>query len=183
MKRAIFVRHAKSSWKYPELQDIERPLNKRGLRDGPVMARKMSPFAKDLTVVQPAAQDHAILSAFAREDTIILTSPANRALSTARFFAIELKIPLEEIGIIDELYMASKREVINILESINSSSDCAIIFGHNPTQTSLINYFGKDIDNVPTCGAFVVDSESETWKDFTDHDCTIKAYYYPKMFI
>ena len=166
MKRAIFVRHAKSSWKFPELRDIERPLNKRGLRDGPIMASKMAVFSSEF-----------------EEDPLIVTSPANRALSTARFFAAELKIPFEDIQIVEDLYMASRREVIDVLESLDADSGCVYMFGHNPTQTSLINFFGKDVYNVPTCGAFVVDSEADSWSEFTDAPHTIKAYFFPKMFV
>ncbi|NJN77631.1 MAG: hypothetical protein HC803_04300 [Saprospiraceae bacterium] len=41
MKTVLFIRHAKSSWKDVNLKDIERPLNKRGLRDAPFMGRKL----------------------------------------------------------------------------------------------------------------------------------------------
>jgi phosphohistidine phosphatase len=37
MKTLYLARHAKSSWKHPELSDIERPLNKRGKRDAPII--------------------------------------------------------------------------------------------------------------------------------------------------
>ena len=42
MKRLIVMRHAKSSWKHPELSDHERPLNKRGRRDSPRVARALT---------------------------------------------------------------------------------------------------------------------------------------------
>ncbi|MGA0231726.1 MAG: SixA phosphatase family protein [Saprospiraceae bacterium] len=38
MKEVLLIRHAKSSWEYPHLPDLERPLNQRGLRDAPFMA-------------------------------------------------------------------------------------------------------------------------------------------------
>ena len=41
-KKLILMRHAKSSWKFPELSDHQRPLNKRGIRDAP----RMGSFAK-----------------------------------------------------------------------------------------------------------------------------------------
>ena len=37
MKELLVLRHAKSSWKHPELDDHDRPLNKRGKRDAPRM--------------------------------------------------------------------------------------------------------------------------------------------------
>jgi phosphohistidine phosphatase len=39
MKSALLPCHAKSSWKHPELADHDRPLNKRGKRDAPLMGR------------------------------------------------------------------------------------------------------------------------------------------------
>ena len=37
MKTLYLNRHAKSSWSDSSLDDIDRPLNKRGLRDAPLM--------------------------------------------------------------------------------------------------------------------------------------------------
>ena len=39
MKSVLILRHAKSSWKHPDLPDHDRPLNKRGKRDAPLMGR------------------------------------------------------------------------------------------------------------------------------------------------
>ena len=163
MKRSIFVRHAKSSWDNPSLRDIERPLNKRGLSDAPLMASRMKSYALP--------------------NTIIVSSPANRAYSTARYFAKEIQISFDDVLQIEDLYMASRWEVVKVVENLPDEVDCAFIFGHNPCQTSLINFFGADsVHNVPTCGAFVVDSDCEHWSDFIDTKPKIKAYYYPKMF-
>ena len=41
VKDVCFVRHAKSNWDQPGLDDYSRPLDSRGLRDGPLMAQKM----------------------------------------------------------------------------------------------------------------------------------------------
>ena len=41
MKRLLVLRHAKSSWKEQDLEDHERPLNKRGKHDAPRMGRLM----------------------------------------------------------------------------------------------------------------------------------------------
>jgi len=39
MKSVLILRHAKSSWKHPDLADHDRPLNKRGKRDAPLIGR------------------------------------------------------------------------------------------------------------------------------------------------
>ena len=77
MKTIYLVRHAKSSWKYPNLDDFERPLNKRG--------RKNAPFMGTILKKLKVAPD------------LILSSPANRASMTARVIADKISYPLENI--------------------------------------------------------------------------------------
>ena len=42
MKTLTLIRHAKSSWKNTELEDFDRPLNKRGKKDLPGLAMRVS---------------------------------------------------------------------------------------------------------------------------------------------
>ena len=44
MKKLIVVRHSKSSWKDSNLSDCDRPLNKRGNRDGKKMSEFLSKY-------------------------------------------------------------------------------------------------------------------------------------------
>ena len=69
MKTLILVRHAKSSWDAVGLEDFERPLNERGKEDAPLMAKRL----KDKKI----------------KPDIFLSSPAKRALKTARYFGKE----------------------------------------------------------------------------------------------
>ena len=73
MKSLTIVRHAKSSWKNRGLSDRERPLNKRGERDAPIMGRRVATAG-----IRPSQ---------------IISSPAVRAWTTARVFAKELGYP------------------------------------------------------------------------------------------
>ena len=82
------VRHAKSSWSDPSLSDFDRPLNERGNRDAPKMARW---FFENI-----------------QETPILFTSPANRALSTAKYFAKEFSPT--KLNIVDDLYHANLQD-------------------------------------------------------------------------
>ena len=42
MKIIFLIRHAKSSWENEQIKDHERPLNKKGLRDGSIMGEKLN---------------------------------------------------------------------------------------------------------------------------------------------
>ena len=58
MKELLILRHAKSSWKYQELSDHDRPLNKRGRRDAPRMGRliRVRGLLPDLVVSSTAVR-------------------------------------------------------------------------------------------------------------------------------
>ncbi len=84
MKTLLLIRHAKSSWNDPEMDDFDRPLNKRGKLNAPEMATRLLSRG-----VVPE---------------LIISSPAKRACSTARIMAKEWKYPKEAILLEEELY-------------------------------------------------------------------------------
>ena len=95
MKTVFFIRHAKSSWEDPSLRDHDRPLNKRGLRDAPFMSK--------LLVGKGILADK------------IVSSPANRAYTTATSFAEAMKIAEEDILVRPAIYEAFPQEVLRVL--------------------------------------------------------------------
>jgi phosphohistidine phosphatase len=163
LKTVFFVRHAKSSWEDPSLDDIERPLNKRGLRDAPNMAKMLH------------SRGHV--------PDRLLSSPANRALTTAVFFAEAFDIPRSEIDVRPEIYEAMPQDLIDLIRSLPEAWSSVYLFGHNPTFTDLVNRFsGNGIDNVPTCGVVQVEADVDRWSHFNPGKASIKAFYHPKQF-
>lgn len=161
MKTIVFIRHAKSSWKYPELTDFERPLNKRGKRDAPEMAIRL----KGLNI-QP---------------DLIISSTAVRAKMTATYFAELLDYPSFKIQAEDKIYEASVTDVFEVIRGLNDNHNIIIVFGHNPTFTTIANHFSKTpIMNVPTCGMFGVQFQTESWKDFAESQSKFLFYDFPK---
>lgn len=162
MKEVYFIRHAKSSWKDAGLSDIERPLNKRGLSDAPFMSKVLK--GKN---VQPDK---------------LISSPANRAFTTATYFAKELNIPEQVIVVRKEIYHAYPEEVLNIIRNLSNSDDVVVLFGHNPCFTSLANQFSDEyIPNVPTCGIIKVEAKVDQWSDF-EKEANLTAFYFPKQY-
>ena len=162
MKTVYFIRHAKSSWENAGLSDIERPLNKRGLRDAPFMSKMLK--GKN-----------------AQPDKLI-TSPANRAYTTATFFAKELNIPEQTIVVRKEIYHAYPEQVLNIIRHLDNGDDVVFLFGHNPCFTSLANQFSEEyIPNVPTCGVVKVEAEVSVWADF-EKNGVLKDFHFPKQY-
>lgn len=162
MKKVYFIRHAKSSWNDPGLSDIERPLNKRGFRDAPFMAKMLR--GKNISPDK------------------LISSPANRAFTTATYFAKELNIPEKAIVIRKEIYHAYPEEVLNIIRNLPNTDTEVLLFGHNPCFTSLANQFSKEyIPNVPTCGIVKIEAEVENWKDF-EKAGILTEFHFPKQY-
>lgn len=56
MKKLVLIRHAKSDWSNPFLEDFDRGLNKRGLKDAPFMAKVLEKkdIKPDLIICSPS---------------------------------------------------------------------------------------------------------------------------------
>lgn len=159
MKRLLLIRHAKSSWKDPDAVDIERPLNKRGKRDAPLMGQVL----RDLKI---------------RPD-LIISSPAKRALSTARIIAKCLKYPSKKILVRDRVYESGLSALLKIIQELDDSLATVILLGHNPDLTELAQYLSDyPVENIPTCGVFCIDLIS--WLETSQHGGDFVFFDYPK---
>jgi len=161
MKKLTLVRHAKSSWNDTVLADRERPLNKRGLRDAPVMARRVIEAG-----IRPS---------------LIISSPAVRAWTTAKIFAAELGYPIEFLQREDNIYLASLDNLLDVLASQDASFNNLMLFGHNPGLTDLANYLSTGVTNkLPTAGLISVQFERDNWALYERPKTELLEYDYPK---
>lgn len=158
MKTVYLVRHAKSSWESDAVKDFDRPLNKRGDHDTALMSNLL--FEKGIKVEK------------------IISSPAKRALTTAKVFANKLQINEKEIQLEKKIYEASLKTLLETVHQLDDVVSSVMLFGHNPGLTSLINYFGTAIDNLPTCGIAAFAFEVNHWKEVEKG--TLLFYEYPK---
>ena len=144
MKELVLVRHAKSSWKDPTLDDRSRPLNKRGERDAPEMGTRLARRT-------------------GRPDRIV-SSPAVRALETAQIIAKKLGYARRSIAVEERRYGAGVAELLEVIRSADDSVATLMLFGHNPGLTELANHLGpRPIPNLPTCGVLHLRFETGTW--------------------
>lgn len=160
MKILILVRHAKSSWKDISLDDFDRPLNKRGKRDAPLMGMllKEKKFIPD----------------------IIISSPARRAASTAKIISEKLEYPISKIFWDDNLYEALACNILKVINEVDENNKVLLIVGHNPGLTNLSNYLLSNfISKIPTCGVVVIFFKKK-WKEIAENDGEILLIEYPK---
>jgi phosphohistidine phosphatase len=163
MKTLYLARHAKSSWKHPELSDIERPLNKRGKRDAPNIG--------DLLREKSVKPD------------LIISSPAVRARKTAMVIAELIDYSKGKILIDDSIYESSSTELINTIKGFDDKYKSVMMFGHNPGFTMVNNYLSDSfIDNIPTCGVVGIHFKS-SWKNINADSGKTFFFIYPKLFI
>lgn len=164
MKTIVFIRHGKSDWDQAELTDFERPLNKRGLRDAPFMGN--------------------LLKSKGINPNIIISSPAVRAKTTAMLISEALDYPIQNIRYEKAIYEYGPNSVISIINSLEQSINTAIIVGHNPDLTHLVNFLcGEHFDNVPTCGTVCIDFEIQHWNEIPGATGKIRFFEYPKLYL
>lgn len=161
MKSILLVRHAKSSWDSPSLQDFDRPLNNRGIRDAPMMARRMK-------------ERKIHIDAF-------VSSPANRAFSTATFFAKEYGLKEKDIVQVPKLYHAMPETFESVIAGLEDDWQTIAMFSHNPGITDFVNELGiARIDNMPTCGIFGLHLLTDHWSEFDKAEKRFWLFDYPK---
>ena len=161
MKTLTLVRHAKSSWRDTVLSDRERPLNRRGTRDAPIMGRR--------------AVDAGI------RPSLIVSSPAVRAWTTASVFATELGYPIEFLQREDDIYLASLDSLLDVVASQDAGFNSLMLFGHNPGLTDFANYLSPGLtNNLPTAGIVSVQFDQEDWQLYEKPKTELLVYDYPK---
>lgn len=164
MKQVILVRHAKSSWSDMNLRDHDRPLNKRGKRDAPFMAKQL-------------------LNKIETVDAIV-TSSAIRAQLTAKQFQIAFEDSLEEFITESDLYHASTTEILSVVKTVSDQYNRILVFGHNPGFTEFANLSSQAyIDNVPTCGIVGINFDVRSWNEVNSQNGKMSYMYYPKMWL
>jgi len=144
MKTLTLVRHAKSSWKDPALDDRDRPLSGRGKREAPETGRRLAERS-----VAPDA---------------LLTSPAKRARSTARKIAREIGFPLEAIREEEALYEATLPALVEVVRRLDPAWGHVLLVGHNPGFSELADFLARGtIGTLPTCAAVCLQLGSRAW--------------------
>ncbi|GAA1678713.1 SixA phosphatase family protein [Microbacterium lacus] len=139
MIRLVLVRHAKSDWGDPSLDDHDRPLNDRGLRDAPRMAR-------------------ALAETGFRPD-VIRSSTALRARTTAEAFAAQFDVGVD---LVPELYGAPAGTLLAVAAA--TRAERAMIVAHDPGMTVLAERLsGGGIAHMPTCAVATFTWAEDDW--------------------
>lgn len=154
MTTLAIVRHAKSDWDDPSLPDHDRPLNARGRRDAPRMAE--------------------LIAARPWRPSIILTSTAVRATSTAAVFASALDVPAQKVA---ELYLADAQ---TILDTARAAGSDVMIVAHDPGLSVLGRHLSPVVPLMPTCAVATFAWEEDDWERALQHAPAHVTYDIPR---
>ncbi|WP_231489832.1 histidine phosphatase family protein [Pedobacter sp. Leaf170] len=158
-KQLLLVRHGKSDWGNLDLKDFDRPLNKRGKENAPEMAERLlkKGFKFDL----------------------IVSSPAKRAKTTAKFFAEAYNV--DDIRYEESIYEANTTTLLKVVNGLDDAANIIVMFGHNPGFTDLANELSDaDIYNIPTAGMVLMSFPFDSWKMVSKGTGELVFFDYPK---
>lgn len=162
MKQLLIVRHAKSDRNDPGMRDFDRPLNERGQKNAVEMAKRL--IKQDLIPKQ------------------LVSSPAVRALSTAKLFADTFKMDHSEIRKVESIYEASASALLRVINNLNDESDFTALFGHNPgvSEVAFLLTDNAGLDNLPTTGIALIEFPFEHWNMISAGTGKLLLFDFPK---
>lgn len=148
MKTLLLLRHGKSSWKEPDLDDHARPLKERGKND----AQKMGHLLRTKGLIPD----------------LICCSTARRARDTVKFLLETLHFDGEVI-FHPELYHGYTDDYIDILNALDNEFTCVMVVGHNPGLEEFLSNL-TDIDEwLPTAAIAQVEIAYSDWSSLDDY--------------
>jgi len=159
LKTLIIIRHSKSSWKDHSLSDFDRPLNKRGIKDAKKMSFELSEKIKKVD--------------------LLLSSSSKRTTQTSNYFLDSINVRSNIFS--ENLYHSSSDLIFDYVLKINNKYNKAIIVGHNPGLTNIINKLTNlKLDNLPTSGIVIIVFDVDNWKKINYKSGLVEWIKFPK---
>ncbi len=158
MKKILIMRHAKSDWSDGSLRDFDRPLNDRGNKAAPLIGREIKKLG-----ITPE---------------LIISSPALRARMTAEAVAENCEYKRDIIWN-DSFYFGYTSEVINAIKNLDDTVESVMIFGHNPTWSTVAELLSGENISMKTADVVVMEFEGK-WKKVDKYKCKLVDYLSPK---
>jgi len=162
MKTLYLIRHAKSNWTLDQIEDRDRPLKGRGIRDAHLVSQYVSTLTPD------------------NEHIRMFCSPATRAVHTALIFAKNFNMPASELRMVEELYHADAGALREHIARTKDEFDTALYFAHNPGIADFVNAMtDAHIVNVPTTGLVCLRFDVSSWREIGP-GAELITFEYPK---
>ena len=159
MKHLYLVRHAKSSWSNQGQPDFERPLNDRGRRDVITMGERLKNKIKI---------------------DVFISSSAARTNQTSLSLANSFGFDLNRVQFYDELYHASPRKMLNVINDVDDKYESLIVVGHNPGISMLCDDLCNYSVDFPTLAIAKITFETDKWAEIFNETGALDYFDFPK---
>ena len=163
MKTIHLLRHAKSSWANLSLDDIDRPLNKRGVNACKLMAPQL--------IKANCYFEH------------VYCSTALRAQLTIEHISRQVSGKVIHWQLDSRLYTFDYNELTVRCQAMDNKLAEVTLIGHNPALTDLCNVLANArLENLPTCGYARLDCAIDSWQEVSPNCAIMTQLLTPKMF-
>ena len=148
MKTLLLMRHAKSSWKESNIPDHDRPLNRRGKHDAPLMGKLLRDQKMNLD--------------------LIISSTALRAETTANLIAKAIRYK-GKIILDKSIYNAEPMDLLTLLSNSSDEYNSILLVGHNPTMEETVQMITNSPElTMTTCAIAHLTLSIDTWTDLKE---------------
>lgn len=156
----FLIRHAEAVDKSPEIKDLDRQLSPIGLRN----SSRQGESLKKMKIYPD----------------LIVSSNAIRAHETAQLIAERVGYDTSRIMINDEVYEASVRTLLGVVNQFNDNLKCIFIVGHNPSISYLAEYLShSEIGDLLPASIVRLKRTVESWSMTSENTCDLISYDYP----
>lgn len=160
MKRLTLIRHAKSSWDHPHLDDKLRPLALRGEKAALLMGKMSDEILRSVDY--------------------FFVSDAARASQTMELMARQAKIDPALVNYFSKLYSFEKETLVKFVRKLDDQYQSVALVGHNPALTELANYHLPDrIANLPTGAIIRIAFDCDEWAELENVDAKLTYFDCP----
>lgn len=161
VKQLLIVRHAEAREPQNQQRDTERDLTARGYQD--------------------AVRVGNYLRGLGWQPDLMISSSATRAMASAQMIAEQIRYPAQRIQSNNELYDASLRTFLSIINQQEDTNERIMIVGHNLTVSYLIEYLtGEEVGSVAPAGFAIIEPTVQHWQEVSQNTATLASYKAPE---
>ena len=162
MKTLYLVRHGKAEERNTDKPDYKRELIERGENDV-------------LRVAERVHEKGVVPS-------LIISSPAPRALATAKMFAQQLHYPTNKIRSRKVIYNQPDGTLLGIVHTIDDLYENVMLVGHDPAMTNFAWFLTDDFEEyLPTSSIVGISFDTDAWREVNEGIGTLIFFYSPEQ--
>ncbi|HYG39404.1 MAG TPA: histidine phosphatase family protein [Cytophagales bacterium] len=160
-KHLYLIRHALAESQGAGLKDFDRSLLTSGYSEASRIGKKLSD--KGIAVDK------------------VISSNATRAAMTTELICSQIKFPLSNVIFEQDIYEASVRSLLSLINNTEENINTLMIVGHNPVISYFSEYLvSEQIGALPTAGVVAIELEVNSWKEVTASTGKIEFLEYPE---